>query len=247
MGGFYQYNKMGQDSGYEIALAHMKIEKAKRIETYILISGIIIIGYLWIWALAIWWLWTSRRVEEEFIRIWKRHSNFEGNYPFQRGFFEIITEDPVYRQKLTSKNSLKNFFMWILAIPFLGYVFVLIGTFLTIGILWIFYFSEMQKPNKYLKQSVEGSRMAKVTEFVAPQKGGKVANVSEISQTTSTSPATSHSPPFYCQLCGVKHIAGTPRMQCDNCGRYVCVEAFAESAKVGRVVCPMCDGRLVPI
>ncbi|MFW9853524.1 MAG: PHD finger domain-containing protein [Candidatus Thorarchaeota archaeon] len=247
MGGIYQYDKMGQGYGYEIALAHMKIEKAKRIERYILISGIIIIGYLWIWALAIWWLWTSRRVEEEFIKIWKSHSNFEGNYPFQRVFFEIITEDPVYQQKLYSKNSLKNFLMWILAIPVLGYVFVLIGTFLTIGILWIFYFSEMQKPNKYLKHYVEESRTGRFTEFVAPQKGGKTQNVSEIPQTASASTITSGAPPFYCQLCGVKHIAGTPRMQCDNCGRYVCVEAFAESAKVGRVVCPMCDGRLVPI
>jgi hypothetical protein len=51
-------------------------------------------------------------------------------------------------------------------------------------------------------------------------------------------------PPFYCQLCSVKHSAGTPRMQCESCGRFVCVEAFAEMVKVGRSSCPMCDGKL---
>lgn len=54
-------------------------------------------------------------------------------------------------------------------------------------------------------------------------------------------------PPFYCQLCSIKHPAGTPRMQCDACGRYVCIEAFADMARVGRTNCPMCDGKLISI
>ncbi|MHA1541908.1 MAG: hypothetical protein ACTSQH_02910 [Candidatus Hodarchaeales archaeon] len=61
-------------------------------------------------------------------------------------------------------------------------------------------------------------------------------------------PSTSSiQPPFYCQLCSVKHPAGTPRMQCESCGRFVCVEAFAEMVKVGRSSCPMCDGTLTAL
>ena len=51
-------------------------------------------------------------------------------------------------------------------------------------------------------------------------------------------------PPFYCQLCGIKHIAGTPRLQCENCARYVCVDSFTDMATVGRSTCPMCDSKL---
>ena len=62
-----------------------------------------------------------------------------------------------------------------------------------------------------------------------------------------TPSSSSIQPPFYCQLCSVKHLAGTPRMQCESCGRFVCVEAFAEMVKVGRSSCPMCDGTLSAI
>ncbi len=51
-------------------------------------------------------------------------------------------------------------------------------------------------------------------------------------------------PPFFCQLCSIKHSAGTPRMQCDACGRFVCVDSFADMVKVARSSCPMCDGKL---
>ena len=54
-------------------------------------------------------------------------------------------------------------------------------------------------------------------------------------------------PPFYCQLCSVKHAAGTPRMQCEQCGRNLCVESFSEMVKAGRTTCPMCDGILVSV
>ncbi|MFX0183074.1 MAG: hypothetical protein ACFE95_08340 [Candidatus Hodarchaeota archaeon] len=51
-------------------------------------------------------------------------------------------------------------------------------------------------------------------------------------------------PPFYCEICANKHSAGTKRMQCEQCGRSICIDSFAEMAKVGRVDCPLCDGKL---
>ena len=50
--------------------------------------------------------------------------------------------------------------------------------------------------------------------------------------------------PFYCQLCCIKHPAGTPRLQCDQCGRNLCVDSYSEMVSVGRTSCPMCDGTL---
>jgi len=52
------------------------------------------------------------------------------------------------------------------------------------------------------------------------------------------------SPPFYCQLCAIKHPAGTQRMQCDECGRSICIDSFTDMAKVGRTKCPLCDGKI---
>ncbi len=52
-------------------------------------------------------------------------------------------------------------------------------------------------------------------------------------------------PAFYCQLCGERHKAGIPRLQCQSCGRYVCTSSFQQMKQVGRTVCPMCNGLLV--
>ena len=57
-------------------------------------------------------------------------------------------------------------------------------------------------------------------------------------------PKTMDMPPFYCQLCGERHPAGTPRMQCEECGRSICVDSFSDMTKVGRKSCPMCGGEM---
>ena len=51
--------------------------------------------------------------------------------------------------------------------------------------------------------------------------------------------------PFYCQLCGGKHPAGTPRFQCQECGRNLCTTSFSDMIAAGRTTCPMCDGTLI--
>lgn len=55
------------------------------------------------------------------------------------------------------------------------------------------------------------------------------------------SPATQ---PFFCQLCGEKHPAGSPRFQCDACARMICDDAYDDMVGVGRSSCPMCGGNL---
>ncbi|MFX0182018.1 MAG: hypothetical protein ACFE95_02955 [Candidatus Hodarchaeota archaeon] len=102
-------------------------------------------------------------------------------------------------------------------------------------------------------ESDTGTRLLKL-EDVSAMKVEEEPLVSEkgpevIEKTTEyfSPEAKTVSPPFYCQLCSLKHPAGMPRMQCEACGRYLCVDSFADMAKVGRTACPMCDGKLITI
>ncbi|UCE12742.1 MAG: hypothetical protein JSV04_11170 [Candidatus Heimdallarchaeota archaeon] len=104
---------------------------------------------------------------------------------------------------------------------------------------------------KILERDVKevAATIPKTQEWYAPAKQepipGKKSDVIE----TPTEPLskTITQPPFHCQLCGIKHPTGTPRMQCENCGRFVCTDSFADMARVGRTVCPMCEGKLTPM
>jgi hypothetical protein len=92
-----------------------------------------------------------------------------------------------------------------------------------------------------------GTRLLKL-EDVSSQQPTEVTYTPKIdssvkSEKTQISPQM-NLPPFYCQLCSLKHTAGTPRMQCEACGRFVCVDSFADMVKVARSSCPMCDGKL---
>ncbi|MHA2096467.1 MAG: hypothetical protein ACW98F_17750, partial [Candidatus Hodarchaeales archaeon] len=100
--------------------------------------------------------------------------------------------------------------------------------------------------------SDSGTRLLKLEDVSALKQEEEEAPVRKedvvVGKSFKFTPSTSIvQPPFYCQLCSVKHSAGTPRMQCESCGRFVCVEAFAEMVKVGRSSCPMCDGKLTAL
>ncbi|MHA2246113.1 MAG: hypothetical protein ACXADY_14210 [Candidatus Hodarchaeales archaeon] len=419
---------------YMVRDSYSKIRRGKMIEIGIYISCISIVGYVWVWILAIWWLISFRRADEEFIHMWKNVPEFEERYPFQRKYHELITTDRAYQQKIRTKNATKILIMAVLAIPILGYILILTVTALTFGIVLIIYYYRLQIPHRYLKQIIthdlrissdthafresqsqaqtptekgifcgrcgkklpqrarycnicaypvnipqqkevvfrrvsfkqavdlldsetfpRSSRMniefeclvqkpasPKQTMGPAPyrkirvtdpgqlitrtlyiwgdqnkkhniqlagslEKGDRLLvmgpnrpkddpryyrdeagqdvfwisswdgtalgsgtrllklqtitptqaeeepipvkskDIIEFKPETPVIRQSTITPPFYCQLCSIKHKAGTPRMQCDTCGRYVCVEAFAEMAQVGRTSCPMCDGKLSSI
>ncbi|MFX1517502.1 MAG: hypothetical protein ACFFC6_14445 [Promethearchaeota archaeon] len=63
-------------------------------------------------------------------------------------------------------------------------------------------------------------------------------------QNVTSSSLSAANQPFFCQLCGEKHPAGSPRYQCDACARMICVDAFENMMTVGRTSCPMCGGSL---
>ena len=402
-----------------VTKTYSKVNRRKRIELLVIISCIFIIGYLWVWLLAIWWLISFRRADEDFISLWQRFPQFEGEFPYTKENFSLITSDWQYYHLIKRKNSIKIALMFVLAVPLYGYVLLFLAVILTFGVIGIFLYTQMRKPEKYLaahtirhfpspdypkdetgtfcgrcgkrlpqrarfcdscaypveipkkeegafkrvsfRQAVElldsesyprGTRLdiefeCVVTQAASPEKSGgpapyrtirvtdpgkvttrtlyvwgdlghrynielvaalnpgdrllvigprrpkdspyykdenqrdmfwierwdgtvsgtgtrllKLEDISSMKVETEVSspkkptdlieftpeapvakPQTL-TPPFYCQLCSIKHAAGTPRMQCDACGRFVCIEAFADMAQVGRTNCPMCDGKL---
>ena len=65
-------------------------------------------------------------------------------------------------------------------------------------------------------------------------------------QTDFRNPWTSQ--PFFCSLCGKKHVAGTPRMHCHYCVRSVCVDQYSVMIDAGKKgACPDCGGELESI
>jgi hypothetical protein len=68
-------------------------------------------------------------------------------------------------------------------------------------------------------------------------KPKKVTTLESISLSLSTQP-------FFCQLCGERHPAGSLCLQCDACARMICVDAYENMVAVGRSSCPMCGGKL---
>lgn len=411
-----------QSEQFMITRLYSKIKRRKQIELLVLLSCISFVGYIWVWILAIWWLWSFRRTDEDFIVQWKMFPQFEADFPFKKENFTLITTDWKYQQLLKRKNSIKIGLMLILTIPLYGYVIVLLGALFTIGIIFIFLYIQMKKPEKYLfnmirrklqpsdypkvetdlfcgrcgkqlpqrarycdtcaypvhipqqiketsqkvsfRQAVDlldsetyprsarmniefecvvlnpaspeqtmgpaphrklqvtdpgqlttrklyiwgdhekrhnidlaaslekgdrlliigpsrpkddpryytdemgqdvfwisswdgtavgnGTRLLKLQK-ITPKKveeatvNVKKKDVIEFKPETPSIQQDMRNPPFYCQLCSIKHLAGTPRMQCDACGRFVCVKAFAEMAQVGRTNCPMCDGKLISV
>jgi len=428
----YSDHQFKPSRDYEVRASYSKIKRGKLIEIGIYLSCISIIGYVWVWIFALWWLISFRRADEEFIAMWRNYPEFEESYPFQRMYHELVTTNWAYQQKLRTKNTTKILLMAVLAIPLFGYVLVLLVTILTLGIVFVLYYYRLQIPNRYLSQIIaQDSQLSRETQIIrevqapppsptepgifcgrcgkklprrarfcdtcaypvripkeeeisfkrvsfrqaiellnseryhrgtqmdiefecvvlqpaSPEKGDEPApyrtirvadpghlmtrtlhvwgdpdhrynielisslkqgdrlliigprrpkdspyykdednqdvfwierwngtisdsgtrllKLEDISTTkieeapiekpkelieyTKEPPSTKPeiiTPPFYCQLCSIKHKAGTPRMQCDSCGRLVCIEAFAEMAQVGRTNCPMCDGKLSPI
>jgi len=90
----------------------------------------------------------------------------------------------------------------------------------------------LQQPNYVQPEIVDRN-----SNFLKQKKGFKLDEPSVQQPSTLA-------PPFYCEICAIKHPAGTKRMQCEQCGRSICVDSFAEMARVGRVECPLCDGKL---
>lgn len=103
------------------------------------------------------------------------------------------------------------------------------------------------------KSGSSGTRLLKLEDVsqMKPEKPVIPSIKAEITQTKveyfAPSNDLSVSPPFYCQICSIKHAAGTPRLQCDSCGRYVCTESYESMKLAGRDLCPMCEGTLNPV
>lgn len=75
------------------------------------------------------------------------------------------------------------------------------------------------------------------------QKGGTETTTRETKPSIGK-PITHISEPFFCQVCETSRPATTPRMKCESCNRFVCLDCFSQMANLGKTNCPMCEGKL---
>lgn len=225
-----------------------KFKSKKQIEKIIIYSSIIVIGYLFVWVLAIIWLLSYKNVEEEFLNLWERNPDFRGVYPYTRDNYELMATDRRYREKIASVNKVKSIIMMVLTIPFIGWIFVFIAFILSFGVVPLVLYSYSKGPKNYLTNKEEflamegSSRRSKnegfypprepVKQRVEPQRHQQIHQVSE---------------PFFCQVCESSRPATTVRMKCSTCNRFVCIDCFSQMVNVGKTNCPMCEGKLYSV
>ena len=113
---------------------YKKYEYKKKVENWIILSCISIIGVVWIPFLALYWLISFRDVERKFMKSWEENKNFSSNFPYQPGFRTIFTQNKTYQTNLRRINRIKILCMSILIIPLWGYVIAMF----TIGVMSLF-------------------------------------------------------------------------------------------------------------
>jgi len=102
-----------------------KMNTKRRLEIAILISGISLIGFLWIWILAIWWM-AYRNVENDFVSLWSKFPLFipEGQFRtvFNEETYPLFT-NKAFIETVKGRNSKKKWIIGGLIVPFYGWAF----------------------------------------------------------------------------------------------------------------------------
>jgi len=102
-----------------------KMNTRRRLEIAILISGISLIGFLWIWILSIWWM-AYRNVENDFVSLWSKFPPFipEGQFRtvFNEETYPLFT-NKAFIETVKGRNSKKKWIIGGLIVPFYGWAF----------------------------------------------------------------------------------------------------------------------------
>jgi len=103
-----------------------KMKTKKRLEIAILISGLSFVGILWIWILALLWMW-YRKLEEDFVKLWSTFPEFIPAEPFRSIFNEeshsLLTRG-TFLITLKRRNYFKSIVVGALCIPLYGWCFI---------------------------------------------------------------------------------------------------------------------------
>ncbi len=140
--------------------SYNKLLRQRRVEKWILISSLIIIGYVYVWILAIYWVFSLRNAKEDFYTEWKKNPSFKGIFPYQPAFYDILIENRTYQRKQNNANTLKISVMTILALPFIGYLLILIAFILSFGVIPVLLYYALKRPDKYITDLIKEGRFS---------------------------------------------------------------------------------------
>ncbi|MFX1506056.1 MAG: hypothetical protein ACFFDC_08065 [Promethearchaeota archaeon] len=138
---------------------YKKYEYKRKVETWIFISCISIIGLIWVWFLAFYWLISLKNAESNFIKSWGKNKAFSTIFPYQPEFHTLFTQDKAYQAILLRINRLKTVFILILMVPLYGYIILLIGVGLislyTLGMAPLLFYFYLKSPKRHINRSIE--------------------------------------------------------------------------------------------
>jgi hypothetical protein len=131
---------------------NQQLIQKKRVEKIILFSSIIIIGYIYVWILAIYWIRTYKDKPLRMLAMWRQNPLFQGSFPFLPGYHPTLTNQKAYYDKIRQAEMIKSILMYTLAIPFVGYVLIIAFSFATLGVLPLIIYYVTTGPSRYAKQ-----------------------------------------------------------------------------------------------
>lgn len=138
---------------------YKKYEYKKKVETWIFLSCISIIGALWVPFLAFYWLVSLRNAESKFMKSWAENKTFSSVFPYQPKFFTLFTQNRTYQTNLLRINRIKTLFMLILIIPLLGYYVLLAGvgliSLITLGMFPLLAYYYLRGPKRHINHLIE--------------------------------------------------------------------------------------------
>ncbi|MHA1944600.1 MAG: hypothetical protein ACW97W_00760 [Candidatus Hodarchaeales archaeon] len=144
---------------YQTHSIYKKFEYKKKLEKWLFLSCISIIGMLWIPFLAFYWLLSFRNVEIKFMKSWEENENFSSIFPYQPDFRTLFTQNQTYQTNLRRINRIKILLMLILIIPFLGYfiLFFALGvmTLFTLGMAPLLAYYYLRGPKRHINILIE--------------------------------------------------------------------------------------------
>ncbi len=152
-------NKKTDNIRYLTHSCYKKYEYKKKVEKWIFLSCISIIGGLWVPFLAFYWLIGLKNAERKFMKSWEENKSFSSNFPYQPEFRKLFTQNRTYQTNLLRINRIKTLFMLILIIPFFGYIFLLyvvgLMSLFTLGMAPLLAYYNLRGPKRHINLLIE--------------------------------------------------------------------------------------------
>ncbi len=152
-------NEKNDNIKYLTHSCYKKYENKKKVEKWIFLSCISVIGGFWVPFLAFYWLVSLKDAESKFMKSWEENKAFSSIFPYQPELRSIFTQNRTYRTNLLRINRIKTLFMLILIIPFFGYIFLLyvvgLMSLFTLGMAPLLAYYYLRGPKRHINILIE--------------------------------------------------------------------------------------------